>query len=46
VEEDNRLSTVTPNPGLADAGTASPIPTRTDDVGIGGNERSKGQPND
>ncbi|WP_019874978.1 hypothetical protein [Sporichthya polymorpha] len=30
-------------PGLADAGTASPIPTRGDDVGIGGQERSDGQ---
>lgn len=46
VEEDNRLSTVTPNPGLADAGTASPIPDQTDDAGIVGDERSDGQPND
>ncbi len=30
-------------PGLADAGTASPVPTRGDDVGIGGQERSDGQ---
>ncbi|GAA0621647.1 hypothetical protein GCM10009547_25450 [Sporichthya brevicatena] len=33
----------TSEPGLADAGTASPIPTRGDDVGIGGQERSDGQ---
>lgn len=46
VEESAAPTPVTSNPGLSNAGTASPIPTRTDDVGIGGEERSGGDPAD
>ena len=44
VEENTQPTPVTSNPGLSDAGTAAPIPTRTDDVGIGGDERTGGDP--
>jgi hypothetical protein len=44
VEENTVPTPMTSNPGLSNAGTASPIPTRTDDVGLGGEERSGGEP--
>ncbi len=46
VEETAAPTPVTSNPGLSDAGTAAPLPTRTDDVGIGGEERTGGDPAD